>query len=371
MIRLTKPEAGGAIARIRSVLDSGLLIQGKYVDRFEAMVASYVGRKHAIAVNSGTSAIHCGLLALGIGVGDEVVVPDFTFPASANAVVTAGARPVLADIDLQTYNIEAGSLKARLTPRTKAVMPVDLFGLPADMKAIDGICLEAGVRLIEDSACALGASQAGRMCGSFGDVGVISFHPRKIVTTAEGGMILTDSDEIAAKARSLRSHGMADCGGRYEFVLAGYNMRMNEIQACLGIDQMVRIEDLVAGRRQAALLYKQLLSDIDEIRIPAEPEGTVNTYQSYVVMVDAALDRDLLIRRMRDRGVETNIGTYAIHVQPFYQRLLGHSAGSFPNSYRAFRQSLSLPIYASMEDRTVRRVVSTLKDCITGLVAEE
>jgi perosamine synthetase len=369
MIRLTKPESAGAIADIRSVLDSGLLVQGGHVDRFETMVASYVGRKHAIAVNSGTSAIHCGLQALGIGVGDEVVVPDFTFPASANAVVTAGARPVLVDIDPSTFNIGVGSIEGSLTPQTKAVMPVDLFGLPADMETIAGICRQAGLKLIEDSACALGASQAGRMCGSFGDIGIISFHPRKIVTTAEGGMILTDSDEIAAKARSLRNHGIAYCGGRHEFVFAGYNMRMNEIEACLGIDQMARIKDLVAARRQAASLYNQLLSDLDEITIPAEPEGMVNTYQSYVIMVDRAVDRDLLIHRMRDRGVETNIGTYAVHVQPFYQNLLAHSPGSFPNSYRAFRQSLSLPIYASMEDRTVRRVVSTLKDCITGLVA--
>lgn len=369
MIRLVKPAVGEVYGDLKSLLEEGFLVQGRRVERFEELVAAYVGRAHGIAVNSGTSAIHCALMSLGIGEGDEVILPDFTFPATANAAVCAGAQPVLADIDPRTFNISVESVEAAVTSATKAVMPVGLFGLAADMDRIEDVCRRHGLLLIEDSACALGASCLGRHCGSFGEASVISFHPRKIVTTGEGGMVLTDSEDAARTARTLRNHGIEVSEGTTRFVLAGYNMRMTEIEACLGIAQMARIDEMIDGRRRIASLYDRLLSEIAEVTVPYEPEGSVHTYQSYVIMVDEGIDRDMLIRSMKNEGVETTIGTYAIHVQPFYSDKLKHRAGAFPHSYRAFRHSLCLPIYASMGEKAVRQVVRSLRDCISRSIA--
>jgi perosamine synthetase len=369
MIRLTRPAVADAHAGVKALLEDGFLVQGKTVEAFEESVASYVGRCHGVALNSGTSAIQCALTSLGIGTGDEVIVPDFTFPATANAVVCAGAKPVLADIDPDSFNVDPESIAAEITPGTRAVMPVDQFGLASDLDSIAALSQERGLILIEDSACALGASHKGRRCGSFGEASVISFHPRKVVTTGEGGMVLTDRSDAAGIVRRLRNHGMDASRGRTEFVLAGYNMRMTEIEACLGVVQMARIDGMLEDRRRAAALYAELLSGVEEIAVPEEPEGMFHTYQSYVVMVDERIDRDRLIADMRKEGVETGIGTYSIHVQPFYRDMLGHKAGRFPSSYHAFRHSLALPIYASMEEATVRQVVTGLEKCIGRLIA--
>lgn len=369
MIRLAKPEVEGSIEAIRSVLRDGFLIQGKHVARFEEAVASYVGRKHAVAVNSGTSAIQCALMALGVGKGDEVAVPDFTFPATANAVVACGARPILVDIDLATFNINMESLEAALSRHTRAVMPVDLFGLAADMDGIRNVTGGRGIVLAEDSACALGSSLRGRKCGAFGEASVISFHPRKIVTTGEGGMVLTDDGACRDAVRRLRDHGIDRSGGTPEFVLAGYNLRMTEIQACLGIDQMARIDGLVEARRRVARTYDRLLAGLAEVTLPSEPEGFLHTYQSYVVLLDEQVDRDRVITSMKAAGVETAIGTYAIHEQPFYRRAFGYQPGSLPRSSYAFRHSLALPIYQSMGEETVVEVVSCLKECIRSAKA--
>jgi dTDP-4-amino-4,6-dideoxygalactose transaminase len=369
MIRLTRPAVAGALASIKTLLEEGFLVQGKTVASFERAVAAYVGRGRGVALNSGTSAIQCALMSLGIGRGDHVVLPDFTFPATANAVVCAGATPVLADIDPATFNVDPESVAAEITPATRVVLPVDLFGLPSDLESVTALCDKRDLLLVEDSACALGASYKGRRCGSFGEVSVISFHPRKIVTTGEGGMVLTDRSDAALSVERLRNHGIEVSGGGAHFVLAGYNMRMNEIEACLGVSQMANIDDMVEDRRRAAALYSELLLGIDEITLPLEPEGTFHTYQSYVTMVDARIDRDGLIASMRKQGVETAIGTYSIHVQPFYRDMLGHKPGRFPASYHAFRHSLALPIYASMEEETVRQVVTSLKESIQRLIA--
>jgi len=366
MIRLTRPDLGGSAEAIGEVLREGFLVQGANVRRFESEVAGYVGRKHAVAVNSGTSAIQCALLAAGVAPGDEVIVPDFTFPATANAVVACGATPVLADIDLATFNVGPDEVGARLTGKTRAVMPVDLFGLAADLDALAGIAARRNLLLIEDSACALGSTLGARMCGAFGEASVISFHPRKVVTTGEGGMVLTDRDDLAERVRLLRNHGIASSGGAVEFVEAGYNLRLTEIQACLGLAQLARVEDLIARRRRAAGIYGQLLRDVEGIKPPSEPEGRRHTYQAYVVLVDPAIDRDRLIAAMREAGVETAIGTYAVHHQPFYARRFGYRPGSLPASSHAFKHSLALPMYPSLDEPTVREVVARLKDCLAG-----
>ncbi len=361
MIRLTKPLLEGALDEIRGILEEGFLVQGRYVEEFEGLVAAFVQRTHAIAFNSGTSAIQAAVMALGLKDGDEVVVPDFTFPATVNAVVNAGATPVLADIDLSTFNLSLDSLESLIGERTKAVMPVDLFGLPADLSKIAEICDSKGLMLLEDAACALGASLDGSKCGSFGISSMISFHPRKIVTTGEGGMALTDDDGIANYLGRIRNHGIASGEG---FVLPGFNFRMNEIEACLGIYQMKRIEALIERRRQLAHLYGELLKEVDEIVLPSEPKGMVHTYQSYVVLLRSEIDRDVLIAEMYREGVETAIGTYAVHVQPYYRERFGYKPGTFPNSYHAFKHAMALPMHPSLSDDDIKVVVEKLKQCI-------
>ena len=364
MIRLTKPEIKGAIESIGEVLEDGYFVQGKRVDALERLVADYVGRTHAVAVSSGTSAIQCALEALGIGVGDEVIVPDFTFPACANAIVACGAKPVFADIDLKTFNVSEDSVRDRIGPDTRAVMPVDLFGLPAELEVMTEIAAEHGLILAEDSACALGATLGDRKCGSFGAVSMISFHPRKVVTTGEGGMILTDDDALADNMRMLRNHGMSVARGRAEFGRHGYNMRMNELEASIGIPQMRALDVLVEKRRHIAALYAELLASLGEVTPPSEPDGSFHTYQSYVVLLDEKVDRDGIIAAMKERGVETTIGTYSVHAQPFYMNAYGYEAGSIPNSYYAFRQSLCLPIYPSLGEDEVRQVAECLKESL-------
>ncbi|MFC1799636.1 DegT/DnrJ/EryC1/StrS family aminotransferase [Candidatus Eisenbacteria bacterium] len=367
MIRLTSPDVAGSIDDIKTVLESGFLVQGKNVERFESLVAGYVGRKYAVAVSSGTSAIHCALLAAGVSEGDEVIVPDFTFPATANAVVNAGAVPVLADIDPATFNLDPGTVEARLSARTRAVMPVDLFGLAADLDAIGALCKDRGIMLLEDSACALGSEFGGRKCGSFGAASAFSFHPRKLVTTGEGGMVLTDDDEIARKCRLLRNHGMERSARGVDFVLAGSNMRMNELEACIGIGQMESLDGRIEKRREVASLYKEILSGLDGVRCPVEPESHRHSYQAYVIMLEPRIDRDALIDGMLSEGVETGIGTYAVHAQAFYGKRLGLEPGSLPNSYRAYNQSLALPIYASMEEKAVHTVAAALSKCVSTI----
>jgi perosamine synthetase len=369
MIRLTKPELSGVLDSLGELLESGFLVQGERVREFESGVAGYVGRRHALAVNSGTAAIQCAVMGLDIGHGDEVALPDFTFPATANAVVLAGARPVLVDIDPVTFNMDPLALPDRLTGDTRAVMPVDLFGLAADLGAIEEICARRSLMLVEDSACALGAMHRGGRCGAFGDASAFSFHPRKVVTTGEGGMVLTDSDTVAERIRELRNHGIRVTEGKPEFVAPGYNFRMTEIGAALGLTQMSHIDRMIEQRRNVASVYGRLLADVDGLAAPTEPGGYFHTYQSYVVMTRDSVDRDLLIDLLRKRGVESGIGTYALHVQPYYRDLLGHKPGDFPHSFRALKQSLALPMYPSMTENEVLQVAEALKECIPGASA--
>jgi len=364
MIRLTRPETGGAAEAIASVLKDGYLVQGRQVGCFERQVADFVGRGHAVAVSSGTAALQAALWALGVGPGDEVIVPDFTFPATANAAVACGATPVLADIDLATFNIDVASVRACLSPRTRAVMPVDLFGLACDLGSMGGLVAERGLFLVEDSACALGSAFRGRKCGSFGDASIISFHPRKIVTTGEGGMVLTDDQALADRVRTLRNHGIDVSAEHRGFVVAGLNLRMNEIEACLGLAQMEGLEGFIQRRRAVARQYGKLLDGLAEITAPVEPSGCFHTYQAYVVLIDPRIDRDRLIAALAAEGIETAIGTYAVHLQPYYRDLPGAAQVRLTQSEYAFRHSLALPIYPSMGEDLVEAVVAGLKKCL-------
>lgn len=360
MIRLTIPEiAEEEIQAVVEVLRSGHLVQGKHVQEFEQLVAEYVGVNHAIAVSSGTAALHLALLALGVGPGDEVIVPDFTYPATANVVELVGAKPVLVDIDLASFNIDVTQIRPAITRRTKAVMPVHLFGQSADMEPILQIAQEHGLFVIEDAACALGAGYHGRKCGAMGVVGCFSFHPRKAITTGEGGMVVSNDDSVAERVRQLRNHGMVTVDGYNQFELAGLNYRMTDFQGALGVAQMRRLEWIITRRMELAGLYHQALAGMQTVVPPVTTEGLRHIWQSYVILVQEGVERDGIMRHLRRQEIETAIGTYAVSVQPHYAK----TARECPNSYHAYKHSLCLPLHTQMSALDVKTVAECLRAC--------
>lgn len=361
-IPLAQPQTDDAeLNEIAGVLASGYLTQGPKVEELERMVAAQVGTEHAFAVTSATTALHLSLVALGIGPGDEVLVPDFTFPATANVVVQQGARPVLVDIDLDTFGVSAGDLARRVTPRTRAIMPVHAFGLCADMDPVLAVAERHGIPVVEDAACALAATYRGRQAGSMGLIGCFSFHPRKSITTGEGGMIVTSDGALADRIRLLRSHGGVREHGRFRFEAAGFNYRLSDILAAVGVAQMRKLDGFLEARRRVAGWYEARLEGVQRLVRPATPEWATHTYQSYVVLLDTDVDRDGVIAALRQDGIETTIGTYALHAQPFFSRTYELTPGDLPNSYRAFTGSLALPLHGGMREADVDLVVTRLR----------
>lgn len=348
---------------LKKVLDSGWVTQGPKVREFEEKYAKYNGSKHAIAVSSGTAALHISLLALGIGKGDEVIVPDFTFPATGNAVLFTGAKPVLADIDLKTYCINPEEIGSKITPKTKAIVPVHSFGNPADMREIMDIAEEKELLVMEDAAPAHGAEYDGRKVGNFGIAGCFSFHPRKIISTGEGGMITTNDDDVAEKVRLIRNHGMSNVTDTEDnkfkiptFNTLGYNYRMSDISAAIGIEQLKFLDKAIENRRRLALLYNDLILDRSmDLAIPEEHSNVKHVYQSYVILLSKQSSRDPLIKAMGSKGIGCTIGTYSLSNLPLFD-------GSCPNGTKAFRASLALPMYEGLEEEEVGHIVDCLKN---------
>lgn len=368
MIPLVKPDISfdEVSAEITEVLASGQLTSGKCVREFERAVAEYVGVRHAFATTSATTALHMSLVAAGIGAGDEVLVADFTFPASGNAIVQTGAKPVLVDCCKDSFLIDLDQAEKLVTAKTKAIMPVATFGQPLDMNAMEKFATRHNLFLLEDAACSLGARWQGRCSGSMKGAACFSFHPRKIITTGEGGMIATNDDALAERIQLLRAHG-----GKYEggdavglsFHEFGFNYRMSEIQAVLGIAQMKRLDAIIEDRRRVAGLYNQALAGADSIRCPQDISDNAGTYQSYVLLLDEALDRNRIIAQMRAQEIETTLGTYAMHAQPAFAAL-GYKLGDLPNAYRAQSQSLTLPLLPGMKAETVEQISGQLRKLI-------
>ena len=358
------------IDEMRQVLASGFLTQGAKVEEFESIVADYVGAEYAFATSSCTTAMHLCLAALGIREGDEVLVPDFTFPATANVVIQLGATPVLVDIDPATFNIDGNDLVSKITSRTRAIMPVHLFGLAADMNIVSELAHQHGIHVLEDAACALGAEYRGNRCGVLGDAACFSFHPRKIITTGEGGMITTNDRELAEKISRLRNHGGARHINRWIFEDAGYNYRMSDIQGAMGVAQMRKLESLIATRqrlaRQLAERLGALGAEQELVQLPADRAWASHIYQAFVILLSEEIDRDKVITHLADQGIETTLGTYALHCQPLFQRQYGYSPKDLPNSYLAYNQSLALPFYPQMTTSDIEslsaKVVQTLAD---------
>jgi perosamine synthetase len=360
LIKLMTPEIGNEeLVLIQQVLESGYLTTGPMTQRFEQLVAEYIGVKNAVAVSSGTTALHLALVCLGIGAGDEVLVPDFTFPASANVVRHCGATPVLVDIDLATFNIDVKDLERKITTKAKAIMPVHLFGLSADMDPILALAQKHRLLVVEDAACALGAEYKERKCGSIGDLGCFSFHPRKVITTGEGGMIVTDNDEWAERLRSLRNHAMGIQNGERVFIEAGYNYRMSDVLAAIGVAQMGKLDSIIEKHLDLAYWYRAELSESDMLALPVVPEGYKHIYQTYATLLNENINRQDVIQALRQAGIEANIGTYSVSIQPAYQPCEVPA-----NSLRAFQSVLALPFHTRMTKADVAKVVYELMNIL-------
>ena len=361
---------------VRTCLSSRWVTQGPLVERFEKATAAMQEVRHALACTSCTAALHMATLALGLGPGDEVVVPAFTWVTSAHAAEYVGASVVFADIDLSTYNIDPTSLAAVITPRTKAVIAVHLFGLSAPMDEIRALCVPRGIRIIEDAACALGTSYKGRRVGGLGDIGCFSFHPRKVVTTGEGGMVTTNDDHLADLVRSLRNHGSTglpdpavEPHGPWTmatFSRLGFNYRLSDIQAAIGLAQMAKAERLLVNRRFLADRYTRLLSGINALALPVGGDVAGHTYQSYVVRLQDGdrKRRNALMQHLHDAGIQTRPGTHALHRLAYYARKYRLSADSFQNAALAEDTTITLPIVPWMSEGDQDRVVSAIRKAV-------
>ena len=349
VIRLARPDTGAEeAAAVAEVLESGMLTMGEKVPEFEAELGRACEVEHAVAVSSGTAAIHLAVLALGIGPGDEVIVPAYTFPATANVVALAGAEPVLVDVDPETFNIDPSQVE--VTPRTKAIMPVHLFGRPARLEELPD------VPVLEDAAGALGARWQQRPCGSLGVMGCLSFHPRKIVTTGEGGAVTTNDPDLAERVRSLRHHGWSPSNAYDDMPAGAFNYRLSDILCAVGIPQVRRLEELLEAREQVAAGYAERLRDLP-VLLPTADEGDRHGWQAYVVQLDR---RDEAMAALRAQGIQCQIGTYALHHLGAYRH-----QRSFPGAHACFDRALALPFHTRLTDPELDRVTEALDKVVS------
>jgi dTDP-4-amino-4,6-dideoxygalactose transaminase len=357
---------------VRTVIESGWVTQGPKVAEFEHATAALCGARHAVAVSSCTTALHLALLCCGITRGDEVVVPSMSYIATANAVVHAGATPIFAEVDPRTFNLDIVDVRRRIGPRTKAILLVHQLGLPADIDAFTALATRHGLRLIEDAACAIGSRYHGRPIGSHSELVCFSFHPRKIVTTGDGGMITTHSDALAARLRLLRHHGMsvpdtvrhaAAQVMRESYVEIGYNYRMTDIQAAVGIEQLKRLPDMLARRRVLAARYDQAFCNHSIIQPPFVPQGVEWNVQSYAVRLRGfdAKRRDAVMQDLLDAGIASRPGVMTAHREPAY-REAAHV--SLPVSEAASDGSLVLPLYGELTASEQNEVSTALCEAV-------
>jgi perosamine synthetase len=364
MLTISDPSLGNdEIQAVTDVLRSGMLVQGSQVARFEQIFADYIGTQHAVALNSGTAALHLALLAAGVGEGDEVITTPFSFVSTANAILFCRARPVFADIDRETFNINPRLLKQAVTPRTKAVVIVHLYGQPCEMDQITRICDEHNLTLIEDACQAHGAEYQGRRVGSFG-IGCFSFYATKNITTGEGGMITTDDADIARQGRLLRSHGQSE---KYLHQTLGFNYRMTDIAAACGICQMRKLDEFNDRRiRNAAFLAGQL-AGVEGLAIPIVGPDRKHVFHQFTVRVTDrfGMSRDELAAALKESGIMTGIHyPIPIHRQPLYQRL-GYD-GSFPVSEQVSGETLSLPVHPGLNDQDLNYIVRIIREARSG-----
>lgn len=377
-MNLTEPSFDETeIEMLRSCLASKWVTQGPLTERFENLIAKRHGVKYALACTSCTAALHLATLALKLGPGDEVIVPAFTWVTSAHSAEYVGARPIFVDIDPTTFNIDPQALEAAITPRTKAIVAVHLFGLAAPMDEINAIAKKHDIAVIEDAACAIGTTYKGTPVGGIGDVGCFSFHPRKAVTTGEGGAVTSNRDDIAAMVRSLRNHGATglpdpslDAHGPWTmstFNDLGFNLRLSDIQAAVGVAQIAKLDRLLAERRRLGRRYTELLATVNSIAKPTSGDIEGHTYQSYVIRIleGGRKHRNDVMATLAAQQIQTRPGTHAVHRLGYYKNKYGLRPEQFPNAALAEDTTITLPIFPNMTEEDQRKVVNVINQvCI-------
>jgi len=360
-IPLTRPAVGEDERReVEAVLASGVLTEGAWTERLEAQVAAFTGARHAVAVTSCTTGLELSLRALGVGPGHEVIVPDYTYPATATAVLAVGATPVIVDVEPDTWLLDLERAAAAVGPRTRAVVPVSLFGNPLDAPRMRALCAERGLALLEDAACALGAEHGGRRTGGLADLTVFSLHPRKTLTTGEGGLVTTDDAPLAEWIRSLKRFGLGvpEGGGPPRFLRPGTNAKLSNVLAAIGVAQMQRAEELLERRAACAERYAKLLAAVPGVERPAVTPGGRHGWQTFCVRIPG---RDRVLRELREAGIEVQIGTFALHREPvFAEGGRARLAGPFDASRDAFERALALPLYDGLGEDEQHEVVERL-----------
>jgi len=377
-IPLAKPDiTNKEIKAVLGVLRTSDLSLGKKYGEFQNLVAKYAGVKYAVAVNSGTSGLHLIIRALGIGKGDEVITTPFSFISSSNCILYEGAKPVFVDIKSNTFNINPELVERAITPRTKAILAVDVFSQPADWDQLKIIAKKHKLFLIEDSAEALGSEYKGKKCGGFGDAAIFAFYPNKQITTGEGGMILTNSKKIAELCQSMANQGREVKNNKWlEHTRLGYNYRLDEMSCALGIAQMKRFKEILRKRARVADIYNRRLwlsfglaqDKADALEIPYVKPGNKLSWFVYVVKLNKRMGgakRDKIIKEMAKKGIQCSNYFQAIHLQPFYKKEFGHKFGDFPVAENVSRRTLALPFYSNLKEKEIDYIVKNLKKIIS------
>ncbi len=366
------------IAEVVDSLESGWLATGPKVQRFEALLQAQTGAAHAVAMNSGTAALHVALLGLNIAPGDEVITTAMTFASPINMILAVGARPVLCDVDRDSLNLLPDQVARAVTPRTRAIMPLHFAGLPCDLDAIHQIARRHNLKVIEDGAHAIGSTYRGQPIGALSDATAFSFHPIKTVTSGEGGVLCTNDDALAEQARVLRFHGMTkdawkryDARGvpHYDIVAPGFKYNMLDLQAAIGIHQMAKLEQFVAQRQALAVRYRAALAGTAGLALP--PDGTAPDAHSWSLFVVKVLpevlgiDRDEFLLGLKARNIGTGVHFRAVHLHPYFARALGYEPGDLPNAEWASERLCSLPLFPLMAPSDVDDVVAAIRDLAT------
>ncbi|PBQ31538.1 glutamine--scyllo-inositol aminotransferase [Sphingobacteriaceae bacterium] len=347
------------------VLRSGMLVQGKYAAELEKSFIKLSGTKYASALSNGTATLHLALRSLDIKEGDEVIVPAFSYVATANVVELVGAKPVFVDIDLKTFNIDTTKIEDAITSRTKAIMPVHEFGLACDMDAVMNIAKKHKLYVIEDAACALGALYKNKHVGSFGEFGSFSLHPRKAISSGEGGVLITSNEELDKKIKILRNHGTEIIDGKMEFSEFGFNYRMTDFQAALVYSQMDRLQTSIDYKNELADIYFSEIKS-QKIALPFIPDYTKHTWQTFHVVVDETIDRDDLINKLKDKNIGVNYGAQCIPFMNVYKDKYNLDCKNlFPNALRAYQKGLALPIYDLVTKEQINYITTTLNNIIS------
>ncbi len=350
------------IQRAVEVLRSGLLVQGRNVISFEKLFAEYHQAGHAIAVANGTASLHLALLAHGIGKGDEVIVPALSYVATANVVELVGATPVFVDIDITTFNINVQKIEEKISSRTKAIIPVHEFGLACDIEKVCQVASQYNLIVIEDAACALGATQNGKPVGSFGHFGSFSLHPRKSITSGEGGVLITSNEKLALKVRALRNHGIDSQKPEMDFIEAGFNYRMTDFQAALVTGQIQRLRSILDHKNDIAAIYFSGIKN-PSLTLPVVPAGFNHTWQTFHVLLPGNMDQKETIALLKNKNIGSNYGAQCIPAQTFYKRKYAIDVTrDFPNAYNAYTKGLALPIYDRLSEEEAQYIVHTINN---------